>query len=104
MNDSATFLNKYTPFKMSFQQLTKNFLTMSSFAQATIICGIAAVPLVAYALLFWTGQPVKSNRSKGERAREMKQAFRSIEKSNRMANGIPSMKVSISFLKTVLVR
>jgi hypothetical protein len=69
----------------------------------SIICGVAAVVIVIVVVSFilWPTQPSKANKSKGERAKEMKQAFRSVERQNLLSGrntGTDSIKVRLKLL------
>jgi hypothetical protein len=103
MNGSDSFLNKEATVKMPFQRLLYGFSAMSSIGQAGILGGAAVILLLIFSFLFRTKQPSKSNKSKGERAKEMKQAFQSIENRNRLSIGIADMKVGALVLDPLMV-
>ena len=101
MKDSGSFLSKGTPLKMRIQPLLDSFSKMPLAGQAGIL-GSVAVILVLTVSFFWTKQgpkqDPKTSKSKGERAKEMKQAFQSIEKRNGFSNGSADMKVGVLVL------
>jgi hypothetical protein len=66
---------------------------MPLIGQAGVLGGAVAILLLIFSFLFRTKQRPKSNKSKGERAKEMKLAFQSIEKHNGLSNGSADMRV-----------
>jgi hypothetical protein len=69
--------------------------------QIIIICGVAAAFVATLFYILWSGKPSKGNKSKEDRAKEMKQAFRSIERQNLLSgrdNRTDSIKVCPRFL------
>lgn len=101
MNDSKFLLNKGAYLKTALQRWSETFFALSSFSQVAILCGTAPV-LVAVVFLLRAQKPIKSNKSKGERAREMKQAFQSIDKHNVSSNGSASMEVRVQSLSLTI--
>lgn len=87
---------------MSLQNFKEVFLSMSSFLKTGLFFGAAAILLAVVSLLLPRMKPSRRNMSKGERAKEMKQAFQLIEKQHQPSNGTASMKVSDRFLQKVV--
>jgi type II secretory pathway component PulJ len=78
---------------MSIGRFPEAVLAMKLSMQAGILFGTALV-LAAIALcISQTRRPSRSNMSKAERAKEMKQAFQQMEKSNGTAEDAASIKV-----------
>lgn len=66
---------------------------MSPISQVGVLGGAAAVLVLVLSLLFRMKKAPNSNKSKGERAKEMRLAFQSIEKRNLVTNRKADMKV-----------
>lgn len=96
MNASKFLLNKGTDLQMALQRLSEKFLALSLFSQLAILCGIAAVFVAVVSFRSRAENPIQGNKSKGERAKEMKQNFLSSEKDS-VQHGSASMKVRSQF-------
>jgi hypothetical protein len=77
----------------------EQFLNMSSPTQMGVLLGIAVVLVVIVPLLSPSRTRLRSNMSKSQRAKEMKQAFHLLEKQHRPSNGTASMKVSDHYIQ-----
>jgi hypothetical protein len=103
MNDSHPSINEGTTLKMSLQRLSDAFLSMSSFSQAGILSSTAIVLIALSFFLFRARVPTKSNKSKAERAKEMKHAFQAIEKHQGISGGTVSIKVGVPSLNLMVL-
>jgi len=78
---------------MALQQLQHTVSEMSPLSKVSVV--IALMLLVLLPLLFrsWPKQTPPCHRSKSERAEEMKQTFKSVEKAHGTSNANDAMKV-----------
>ena len=96
MNETNMHFPKGTIPTMGLQDL-RNFISKVAFpVQAGAIFLAVLVISAIFALFLAVKKASKSNKSKEERAIEMKQAFQLIEKHNETLGFSPSMKVGDS--------